>query len=344
MLLIPVPTVTPNFTPLPTVTKDASEVKDILLEHGVAILDLSDELAGEECTVFRAIGDSGGGAFSGVGDEQVFDGTDAFMDAAEMIPERIFGEVGGNFLLAASGSSLVPHGESAQKGGGYSTSHTDAVNSYGDRRPDYLFLMCASQSDEGGASFFTDGYAVLEGLRQDPSTRWVAERMESATLEITTTHENFSNDGSPVAFAATKVVEQLPNGLKQILVGQQNLKSLDTASAEEAAKDEEMLAAWKDAILDVASQTVSFKLQPGQIAVIDNYRYFHAKEPFTMEPTPRALWQKWMWSGAGLGLPVGATPESLAASGAARSNPSPRVGLYTPPVKSVVEAETTAKL
>ncbi len=63
-----------------------------------------------------------------------------------------------------------------------------------------------------------------------------------------------------------------------------------------------------------------------------------------MEPTPRALWQKWMWSGAGLGLAVGATPESLAASGAARSNPSPRVGLYTPPVKSVVEAETTAKL
>lgn len=83
------PTVTPGYTPPPTVTKDASTVKAIMQEHGVCILDLSDELIGEKCTVFKAIGDSGAGAFSGVGDEQVFDGTDAFKDMAESVWQQL---------------------------------------------------------------------------------------------------------------------------------------------------------------------------------------------------------------------------------------------------------------
>ena len=68
------PTVVPNVTPEATVTKDPSAVKDLMQEFGVCILDISDELQGEVATVVRAIGDSGAGAFSGVGDEQVFAG------------------------------------------------------------------------------------------------------------------------------------------------------------------------------------------------------------------------------------------------------------------------------
>ena len=331
------PTVIPNVTPEPTVTKDTSAVKDIMQEHGVCILDISDELAGEVATVVRAIGDSGAGAFSGVGDEQVFDGTDAFKEAAEVLPERIFGEVGGGFLIAKSGSSLVPHNEAAQNR--KSSSHCDAINSYGDKRPDYLFLMCSSQSETGGASILTDGFAALEGLRANPETRWVAERLATATMEITTTHENFSPDGSPVAFAATKVIETTPAGRMQIMHSPNNLKSLDTASPEEVRLDQEMLKIWGEAIAELESRTVPFKLAPGQIAVVDNYRYFHGRDFFSMEPSPRALWQKWMWSVTGQGLPFGASPESLASSGAARQNPSPRVGLYEPPVAVVKEIE-----
>ena len=335
------PTVVPNVTPEATVTKDPSAVKDLMQEFGVCILDISDELQGEVATVVRAIGDSGAGAFSGVGDEQVFDGTDAFKEAAETIPERIFGEVGAGFLVAKSGSSLVPHDEAAQSR--RSPSHCDAINSYGEKRPDYLFLMCSSQSEAGGASVLTDGFAALEGLRADPDTRWVAERLATATLEITTTHETFSPDGQPVAFASTKVVETTPAGRMQIMHSPDNLKSLDTASDEEKALDQEMLRIWKEAIEVLETKTVPFKLQPGQIAVVDNYRYFHGREFFTMEPSPRALWQKWMWSVTGQGLPFGASPESLASSGAARANPSPSVGLYEPPV-ATVEDTASAKL
>jgi hypothetical protein len=182
--------------------------------------------------------------------------------------------------------------------------------------------MCASQSQTGGASILTDGFAALEGLRANPDTEWVAERLATSTLEITTTHENFSPDGSPVAFAATKVVESTPAGRMQIMHSPDNLKSLDTATEEEKDLDKEMLKVWGQAIAELESRTIPFKLAPGQLAVVDNYRYFHGRDMFTMEPTPRALWQKWMWTATGQGLPFGATPESLASSGAARQTPA----------------------
>ena len=132
--------------------------------------------------------------------------------------------------------------------------------------------MCASQSDEGGASFLTDGYAALEALRADPRKAWAAERLESKMLELTTTHENFSEDGSPVAFAATKVVETTAGGRKQIMSASTNLRSLEIDSEEDQAQDAEMLKIWKEAVLDLASRTVPFRLKPGQLAIVDNYR------------------------------------------------------------------------
>jgi alpha-ketoglutarate-dependent taurine dioxygenase len=312
--------VEPRVTPPPPVTTDPAQVKSIVERHGLCILDLAWELGGERATVLTSAGEAGAG-----------DGTDAFKEAAETIPERIFGEVGGGCLLAKSGSVLVPHDEVAQNR--TSTLHCDAIVSYGEQRPDYLFLMCASASDHGGANTLSDGLGALEGLRSDPSTRWVAERLESTTLELTTTHPAISADGSPAAYTATRIIRRTPSGRRQVLHAADNLKSLDTASEEEQALDAEMLAKWSEAIAQMEPQTVA--LAPGEILVVDNFRYFHGREPFTMEPTPRALWQKWMWTATGQGLPFGQTPESLAAesthAGGARFNPAPRVKPYTPP-------------
>jgi hypothetical protein len=44
-----------------------------------------------------------------------------------------------------------------------------------------------------------------------------------------------------------------------------------------------------------------------------------------MEPTPRQLWQKWMWTETGAGLPAGKTAEEIAQGGAARQAPKPRL-------------------
>lgn len=314
------PVVEPNVTPAPPVTSHTSNVRVLVERYGSCILDLAAEVGDAPAVVVWA-GADGTEAHSATA-------RDSFKQAAETIPERIFGELGGGFLLAKSGSVLVPHDESAQSR--RSALHCDAVLSYGEQRPDYLFLLCASASEDGGANFLVDGFAALEGLRHDPNRRWVAERLESTTLELTTTHEAFSADGAPVAYAATRIVRNTPTGRKQLLPAVDNIKSLDTVSEVERALDTEMLFRWREALEFTRPQSVS--LRKGQLLVVDNYRCFHGREMFTMEPTPRAVWQKWMWTTTGCGLPFGATPASLSSesthAGGSRFNPAPRVKPY----------------
>ena len=72
--------------------------------------------------------------------------------------------------------------------------------------------------------------------------------------------------------------------------------------APDPARVQALLDRWNavvDAQFPVAQR---FLLHAGDVAVIDNYRVLHARDPFTGE---RFMWRVWAWTDRGNGVPTG---------------------------------------
>ena len=67
--------------------------------------------------------------------------------------------------------------------------HTDGYV-YGDHVPDYIFLLMETQNDFGGESFFVDGEAVLERLRDDPQAEEILPLLSSLIFDQTESEKN----------------------------------------------------------------------------------------------------------------------------------------------------------
>ena len=62
-----------------------------------------------------------------------------------------------------------------------------------------------------------------------------------------------------------------------------------------------MIDLWIAAIDAAAGEAPRFKLQPGEVLVVDNYGMFHGRDPYT--DADRMLWRVWVWTRDALGVP-----------------------------------------
>jgi alpha-ketoglutarate-dependent taurine dioxygenase len=296
-----VPTVTAagrNGQPIPR-TKRPEDVARLIEQHGVVVLDLSHELAGAIAQA-RALDPTGKSPAASDYQQQSAlaqaraaarggGSANPFKVACDELPRRIWGAD----ILTEGSAQEAPSFVAAQNK--FNHCHTDGK---GDKDGDILMLLCETQADEGGANIFVDGYAVLEQLAQDERTSWVVGALESQAVDIRDMPDEPTQSTRPLAqrvpSSGRLAVLSLPPLLKYVN------PSVQSADPE---RDLEMLRLWATAIRRAELETERVRLRPGEVAIIDNYRCFHARETFSMAPTPRVLWQKHVWTVSSFGHP-----------------------------------------
>lgn len=168
--------------------------------------------------------------------------------------------------------------------------HTDGFV-YGDRYPDHFLLACACSSPEGGESIAVDGYAVLDAMQAQPGGEALVERMATAVIDQTEP----GMQGS-----LTPIIGTGPTG--RVMLRRFPFQKPAEDSPDPVA-DAAMIAAWHAAALAAGDAAPRFKLGPGNVAVFDNYRMLHGREPYT--DTSRLMWRVWIWTTASYGVPDG---------------------------------------
>jgi alpha-ketoglutarate-dependent taurine dioxygenase len=168
--------------------------------------------------------------------------------------------------------------------------HTDGF-AYGDRYPDYFLLSCAHSSPLGGESFLVDGEAVVDLLAARRGGRDLVERLQ--TVPVDQTEPDMQRSVSPIIGRTT-------TGRLMLRRFPFQRPSEDSTEPE---RDATMIDAWKDAITAAAERAPRFKLQAGDVAVIDNYRMMHGREGYA--DLARQMWRVWVWTTSAWGVPDG---------------------------------------
>ncbi len=159
--------------------------------------------------------------------------------------------------------------------------HSD--NPYRDPVPGYILLHCLVNDADGGDSTVVDGFhaaAIL--LRDDP-----AAFEALATTEVTFRYHDetafLESHGSLIECNAAGDVVQVRYSNRTEMVGRLPVDRLEAYYAARAAF-------WK-LIAPTSPLTVQFRLQPGELMMMDNYRLFHGRTGYTLTTGSRHMRQ-----------------------------------------------------
>ena len=126
-------------------------------------------------------------------------------------------------------------------------------------------------------------------MDSSPENSELAERLRSVAIDMT--EEGMQESHSPLVIGTTSGRLMLRRTLEQ--------KPCDNSS--DAEGDQEMIDLWIGAIDEAAEEAPRFKLEPGEVLVVDNYRMFHGRDPYI--DAGRMLWRVWVWTRDALGVP-----------------------------------------
>jgi alpha-ketoglutarate-dependent taurine dioxygenase len=168
--------------------------------------------------------------------------------------------------------------------------HTDGF-AYGDDYPDHFLLLCAQASDDGGESFLVDGYRLLDTLEATSAGAALVERMETVLLDQT-------EDG--MRRSLSPLVRRGPTGRRMV---RRFPEQRPDASSVDPIGDAGLVAAWDGLCRLAAAGAPRFKLAPGEVVIVDNYRVLHGREPYG--DAARLMWRVWMWTDTAHGVPAG---------------------------------------
>ena len=164
--------------------------------------------------------------------------------------------------------------------------HTDGF-AYGDLFPDYIMLSCVNASAQGGESFLVDGYAVLENLAAGN-----LELMNNLqTIAVDQTEEDMQVSHSPIV--------QYNSAHRKLL--RRNFSQKPLRSSQQPERDQAMIEIWIRAVDAAGDEAPRFKVAPGQVLIVDNYRVLHAREGYA--DVNRMMWRVWVWTDECLGVP-----------------------------------------
>lgn len=164
--------------------------------------------------------------------------------------------------------------------------HNDGF-AFGDYAPDRLFLFSARPAATGGESFLVDGLKVVEALAADPE---LVEFLR--TVDIDHSEPGFPQGSFSPIFRTT------PAGQPQI----RHQPFLAPIAGQEEAAQWPFIERWFAAVATARDTGRRFRLDAGDMAIVDNYRMLHGRHGHT-DPD-RLLYSIWGWSTAAVAVPA----------------------------------------
>lgn len=168
--------------------------------------------------------------------------------------------------------------------------HTDGF-AYGELYPDFFLLCCAQDSPVGGESFLVDGHSVIANLARSSGDADILQRLQQVAVDQT-------EPGMQPSL--TPVIGRTTGGRLMLRRFPYQRPAADSAHP---ADDQAMLDRWHAAVEAAADEAPRFRLRPGDVAVIDNYRMLHGREAYV--DMNRLMWRVWVWTTSAFGVPAG---------------------------------------
>lgn len=160
-----------------------------------------------------------------------------------------------------------------------------ADNPYRLPAPGYILLHCLRNDAEGGESTLVDGLHVAETLRRDDPATF-------AVLTGTATRFRYV-DPDTVLEHYGPLIELAPDGTVRRL-------RFNNRTEEPPALAADRLAAYYAArgryaeLLHAPENTLEFKLEPGQLLFMDNYRLLHGRRGYSLDSGGRHMRQAYL--------------------------------------------------
>ena len=156
--------------------------------------------------------------------------------------------------------------------------HTDLVN--WEQPPGFQFLHCFHNEASGGESTLVDGYCVAETIRtRDPEAFQV--------LSTTPVDFRYHDEGRDLRARVPMIGLDYDGKLRQIRFN----FSIFAVQALPTEKQSSLYAAYRKfaAMLRSPNFAIHFRLEPGEILVIDNWRVLHGRSGFDPSTGKRHL-------------------------------------------------------
>jgi alpha-ketoglutarate-dependent taurine dioxygenase len=176
----------------------------------------------------------------------------------------------------------------------FQSGHTDGF-AYGDRFPDYIFLLCVRPADAGGESFAVDTHRIIDALlaSERPEDTEFVRFLQTEPIEQT-------EPGFIASFAPA--VADNGHGRRMTRWTPVQRPSATHPQAEQQ-RQRAWLARWSELAYAASLAAPRFVLQAGDLLCLDNYRMLHGRTGFN--DLERALWRIWAWTNESLGVPDG---------------------------------------
>ncbi len=159
---------------------------------------------------------------------------------------------------------------------------------FGDFAPDHMFLWCERTCELGGASFLVDGQSLLAALTADDPEFG----RELWTIDIDHSEPHFG------AGAVSPIARVLPGGRLQV-----RAHPSQTALPGDTGLGQRVVARWLESVSIARASGARFRVAPGEMICIDNYRMFHGRDGY-VDPA-RTLHSIWAWTNSAVAVPEG---------------------------------------
>ncbi|MBV9728991.1 MAG: TauD/TfdA family dioxygenase [Pseudonocardiales bacterium] len=176
--------------------------------------------------------------------------------------------------------------------------HVDGYMMYGQAYPDVIFLLCSEQAPNGGANFIVDGLRLLTTLASDPAQRELLRFLCQYPLE----------QSSPTGVQVSGPIVDRTAGGRMAIRCHQHQRFPENKPIDAPHKG--LLDGWRAVTSAAAAEAPRFRLRPGELLCLDNYRVFHGREAYT--GTDRLLHRIWSWTDTAFGTPDPRTADGRA--------------------------------
>lgn len=162
--------------------------------------------------------------------------------------------------------------------------HSD--NPYRDPVPGYILLHCLENDADGGDSTLVDGFCAAERLR-------AADPEALATLTSTEVLFRYA-DASAFLEASRPLISCDASGRVTQVRYNNRTEMVGRLPTDALARYYAARAAFWDLIRPESPLTLRFRLQPGELLVMDNYRMLHGRTGYTLASGSRYMRQCYM--------------------------------------------------
>lgn len=166
--------------------------------------------------------------------------------------------------------------------------HNDGYG-FGDFAPDHMFLWCDTPCPIGGASFLIDALKLATILSSEDCQ--LADFLWDEPIDHS--EPNFPQ-GEPAPIARFS-----PGGRAQVRSHPYQLPRLGPDETDHYP----FVERWGLAVAEARTTGPRFRLEPGQLLCIDNYRMLHGREAYV--DTDRKVVSIWAWTTGAVKIPAG---------------------------------------